>query len=767
MKLFQKTVCTALIVACAGCATTRELRIAEGGVSGYQIVIAADATPSTQYGAEELQRFLGEITGSEIVIVTDDAPIASQEIVLGDSAHLRAILPDTDAVLEGLGDEGYIIRQEGKHLIIAGGELRGNLYGVYGLLEDHLGCRWFTPDVSHIPKSSSLRLPPIDERVIPAVESREPFTADCRDGDWCARNRMNSSAASLEEKHGGKVRFGAGLFVHTFNVLMPPDEFFDEHPEYYSLIDGERVKDRSQLCCSNEDVIRICTERMLDRIASDPDAYVYSLSQNDWINYCECGPCTEIADREGTQMGPVLHLVNRVAEAVEQEYPDKYIETLAYQYTREAPAHMRPRDNVIIRLCSIECDFMQPLATSDDEANQLFVRDLKAWAQVSDRLWIWDYVTSFRSYLCPFPNLRVRDDNIQLFVANNVTGIFEQDVYNTLHGELSPLSGYLNAKLLWDPYYDEDTAINEFLNGVYGDAAPHIQEYIDMLHNHVSAENIHAGIWIGPRDAPFLNDEILAKADAIWDEAEAAVAANAEVLERVQTARLSVDYAIIDRANTTGLGGYRVDHETFTAEVDPALRERVQRFFDHARRAGVTRMDENRTSLDQYEEQHRRTLQEEPVTFTPRVADVVSGLRPGLTYEYHEGAWDMVPDFDALEGGARGHVATVDIAPRERDENYAMRFQGYINVPRDGLYTFYLQSNDGSRLWIGPDLIVDNDGLHSLDTRGGIAALRAGHHPITVEYFQAGMNYGLKLEWKGPGFEKGAVSEAVLFSDSH
>ena len=129
--------------------------------------------------------------------------------------------------------------------VIAGGALRGTMYGVYGLLEDHMGCRWFAPGVSRIPKQSRLVLGPIDERQVPVLEYREPFVADCLDGDWCARNRMNSSAGRLETKHGGKVKIWN--IAHSWQWLMPADKYFDAHPEYYSLVGGKRQKEHPQL----------------------------------------------------------------------------------------------------------------------------------------------------------------------------------------------------------------------------------------------------------------------------------------------------------------------------------------------------------------------------------------------------------------------------------------------------------------------------------------------------------------------------------------
>ena len=750
----------------------KKICIVNHGRTAYSIVIAKDASPSTQYGAQELQRFLREMTGVNLAILKEPSELPEHAIILGDSPSLHQVLslqpglPTTKELLQGLGSEGYVLRSVGPYLIIAGGALRGNLYGVYGLLEDHLGCRWFTPEVSRIPHYDVLIVPQINERKVPVLEYREPFVMDCFDGDWCARNRVNSSAASLEEKHGGKVRFGNGMFVHTFNRLVPPEKYFDKHPEYFSEINGKRVREHTQLCCTNEDVIQICIEQVRKAIQQDPGAFVYSVSQNDWGNYCQCPRCAALAEQEGSQMGPVLYLVNRVAAAIEKEYPDKAIETLAYQFTRKPPKHMRPRPNVIIRLCSIECDFMQPFATSDARANQEFVRDLQGWSKVANRLWVWNYVTSFHSYLCPFPNLHVRKPNIQLLEANNVKGIFEQDVYNTLNGELSPLSGYLNAKLLWDPDYDDDVAINEFLRGVYGKAAPYIRQYIELLENKVKRDNIHEGIWTGPDTAPYLTDAILEKSDQLWDKAEKAVAKEPDVLERVQIARLSEDYAVIERQRGAGgLGQHVIDHKDFRVTTNPAYIKRVRHFFDVAHRAHVTRMDEGRLSLEQYESLFADSLKSQVRVLTPQNPVKPGVLAPGLSYAYFKGGnWNDIPDFSLLEFSKKGIVDHFCLEPHadESDTAYGLRFEGVIDVPSDGIYTFYLLSNDGSRLYIGSRQVVDNGGLHAKELRGGYVALKAGMHPVRVDYFQAGGGEALQVYWEGPGFKKEEIPAKVL-----
>jgi hypothetical protein len=569
------------------------LVIADAGQSAYRIVVAEAASPPVRHAAAELQSFVEQMSGAKLPICSDREPAGPREIVVGPSNRLKAASAEIDCA--ALGKEGYVLRTVGERLLIVGGEPRGTLYGVYGLLEEKLGCRWFAPDCARVPKRPRLTLGPLDERQLPALEYREPFTHDCFDGDWCARNRVNSSSGRLEARHGGKVRFGNGFFVHTFERLVPPQKHFDAHPEYFSLVKGRRLKDHSQLCCTNEDVIRLCTEGILAAMRAQSNAFVFSVSQNDWHNYCECERCQELARREESQIAPVLQLVNRVAEAAEREFPDKAVETLAYQWTRKAPKTLRPRPNVIVRLCSIECCFAHPLETCDSPANKAFREDAAAWAKAANRLWVWDYATDFANYLLPFPNQRVRNDNVRFYVRHHVTGIFEQDTYDTPHSELAALGGYLTAKFLWNPDYDENAAIGEFLEGYYGPAAGPIRKYLDLLHDRVERENIHVNIW-APVGSPHLTDALLLEADGLWRQAEDAAKADAVALRRVQFGRMSVDYAVVERA--------RLQAQKKLPASDPLLTLAAARwpvFIETLKAAGVTRLREGKPlALDEY-----------------------------------------------------------------------------------------------------------------------------------------------------------------------
>jgi hypothetical protein len=589
---------------CAFCTASaaEELVLAEKGRTAYRIVVADDASASIKHGAEELQTFFARMTGARLPIVSDRGPAVENEIIIGPSARLREA--GISIGIPSLGAEGYRLKTVGKRLAIAGGPQRGALYGVYGLLEDHCGCRWFTPDVSRIPRVDRLALPALDERIVPKFEYREIALLEGRDADWSARNRLNAYSfnmtergawstqgnlefysAKLTEKYGGRIVFGRegqpyGWFCHTFYRMVPPDTLFDPQPEYFSMVNGKRLRDPNygQLCCTNEEVIRRCIKEVLAAMKAEPDAQYFSVSQCDTFpeapNYCQCERCQELARREESQMAPVLMLVNRVAEAVEREFPRNTVETLAYRWTRKPPKTLRPRKNVVIRLCTAECCFLHPMETCDYVECRRFREDLKAWSRTGARFWVWNYVTSFGSYLLPYPSQRLQGANIRLFRRMGAKGVFQQDAYSTRNSELAALGGYMMAKLLWNPDYDENKARDEFLAAYYGAAAEQVRAYLQLLEDRVRKENVHYGIDAVVPATPassYLADDLLLKADRLWETAEQSTAAESALQRRVRIARLSVDYAIAERARLEIAG---------KLPANPQLKALAQRRFE-------------------------------------------------------------------------------------------------------------------------------------------------------------------------------------------
>ena len=349
-------------------------------------------------------------------------------------------------------------------------------------------------------------------------------------------------------------------FHHSFEDLVPPSVYYDEHPEYFSLVEGQRLRERSQLCLTNPNVKRIATQQVMKWIEDHPDCRVFSVAQNDWYNYCQCPECAAIDQREESPAGTMLSFVNDIANAVFQKHPDVLLHTFAYQYTRKAPKTLRPRDNVIVRLCTIECCFSHPLNGKLKPGQKVaplknahlqcaalgepvFLQDLRAWSQITHRLYVWDYVTDFAHYLLPFPNFDVLQANIQLCHQMGVKGLLEQG--NFSHGgggHFAELQAYLQAKLMWNPNCDMAYHIKDFVQGFYGtQACDCILEYIACLQKAIGP--YHLSIGASPQEA-FLAEEILIQADELLNQAFY-LAEKVRDKEHIQQLQLGLTYALL------------------------------------------------------------------------------------------------------------------------------------------------------------------------------------------------------------------------------
>lgn len=142
------------------------------------------------------------------------------------------------------------------------------------------------------------------------------------------------------------------------------------------------------------------------------------------------------------------------------------------------------------------------------------------------------------------------------------------------------------------------------------------------------------------------------------------------------------------------------------------------------------------------------------------------GVVNGLDYAYYEGSWDYLPDFAALTPVQQGRSDNFDISAAPSADGFAYVFDGFIDVPADGQYTFYLYSDDGSKLYIDDGIVVSNDGVHGGQERSGKTALKAGKHVIRVKYFEKTGSQRLEVRWAGPGFGRQLISNSVLYRGS-
>lgn len=530
---------TAAILMVLTAQVSGELVLSQEGATDWIIVVAEDALAPERTAARELQEHLEAVTGA-VFPIRETAGEDAKAIVVGPCTHFGRAFPDVD--LETLGHDGIVMKTAGDRVYLAGGRPRGTLYAVYTFLEDAVGCRWWSASEGFVPEKPTLRIPALDVVYTPQLVYREAFYRGAFDGVYAARSKCNGHFVRAPEEYGGQYTILG--WCHTFDRILPPDRYFEQHPEWYSEIDGVRRAERSQLCLTNEAMRAEFVKNALEWIRRDPEAGMISVSQNDWHGNCQCAQCMALDDAAGSPSGSLLHFVNAVAEEIEKEYPDFLVLTLAYQYTRRAPEGVTPRHNVMIQLCSIECSFSQPLATGPQNAD--FKEDMEAWSAIAPHLFVWDYVTNFRNYILPHPNLRVLAPNIRFFVENNVIGLFEQGDSSCSISDFPELRAWVLAKLMWDPTRDGEALINEFLEGYYGTAAEPLRAYIDLIHDAAEGSDVYLRCYMSDTAAWFPPEDVF-RAIELFDEAERRVEADPVIGGRVARARMPLDNVLLNR----------------------------------------------------------------------------------------------------------------------------------------------------------------------------------------------------------------------------
>ncbi len=561
------------------------------GRSDWTIVLPDAASELEREAADRLADFLERMSGARLPVVAAGRAPATKRIRIGGAAPA---LPDS----VGLGEDGYAILGGDQELHLHSGGGLGIDYAVTALLE-HFGCRLWAPGALHVPGHAELRLP----RAFVILESprvwfRHVNYGPAKDPEYRRWHKLDR----IQEEVG---RLWAPWWVHSVLRHLPPEEHFEEHPEWYALVGGERRP--SQLCLTNPEVLEAMIASIERMLEEHPGVQYLSISQADNYEHCQCPDARALNEGEGSAMAETLQFVNAIADA----FPDRIISTLAYQYTRKPPKTMRPRPNVSIMLCTIEEDRARPIPQQGPPGS--FAADFAGWSAICDDIFLWDYQVQFASPVAPFPNLRVLQPNVKWFVDNGVRHLFLQG--NGLRTEMAELRCYLLAKLAWDPDTDIEATIDEFLAGYYGAAAPMLRAYLDLLHDEMETSGEPLLIYGNPALAKdsWLRREVMARAIKLLSQAERAVADAPVLRRRVRAARLPMMYAELEIAKRRGTrpGGVfeRVPPRVHDAFLDGRgeswrLRHRIPEllddFLEGCESAGIRRLREMDLSLGEY-----------------------------------------------------------------------------------------------------------------------------------------------------------------------
>lgn len=476
-------------------------------------------------------------------------------------------------------------------------EISGNnkeylFYSLYEFIEKYLKVRWLSDNYTHYEKIDNITIEKKLNRIYyPPIHTRT----------------VHSQLFYNNENFADKLKVTTSAFpnyvpearVHTFHRFVPEEIYYKSNPEFYALRNGKRLP--TQLCLTNDNVYEIVNNRVEELFNENPDYNVISVSQDDNTSYCQCDKCEILHDKFGGPSASMVSFVNRISE----NFKNKTISTLAYQYTRQ-PSTVIPNQNVLITLCSIECDRRIPI----DEGCKDFYDDLKGWSKLTDNIRIWDYTTQFTNFLAPFPNWNTIQPNINLFYENNAKWIFQQHSRNP--SELFELRSYVMAKLLWDPNLSFETLVKDFCEKYYGNASEYIIRYVNDISNEIRKEtDFFLFLYGDPSQGfdSFLRPEKLVFYNSLFDSALDKVKTSKILSNRVKKARLSIDYASLEahRKNFSKNFPLTVILND-SIKIPKSLSDRLNRFEKVTSSNNITLMNEMGFTVNEYVNNYKKAM---------------------------------------------------------------------------------------------------------------------------------------------------------------
>jgi len=577
-----RNIIAAMMIMCIA-TTTFAVELTSEGKTSYRIVVSVEADVSTKAVADDLADLLKQISGADFPVVADDTKPTPYEIVIGgDNSRLSKL--ELSDMTRNFAQGEYEIRTVGDHLVIAGGPPRGTINGMYGLLMDHLGCRFLTPASSRVPKQSSIKLGDIRDRQKPAFKLRSTSPPMHWDASWTVRNRLNEcktwggSRSMMVLMSDPRTQTLRNYYsAHALSYI--PQSLFDEHPEYYALIDGKRTthdnSNQRAYCVTNQGFVQYMADRFKRSAAGYHGKPVrIGLGHTDSANRCGCKVCKDSYTSIGLP-GTYMQFNNQVAELVCKDYPNVTLGTLAYGMTF-APTSVKMHPNVLVTWCPISADYLYGFDQGGPNRDRDLVGQLRKWLDNTSQLGVWYYHYQADS-LMPHPRLFASQHNFAMFEKLGLDGVYVETGGNTIHDNPVPdgdnqmrayndpnygyftfawsmthIKSYIACRLMWDPDYDVAKGIREFCEIYYGPAGDELAEYVLLVEAKYSyAKTIgstfrsYPGVHMSASFSPMLKWSVVQKMDSLFDQAQKKVAKDPTRLRRVQMARLSVQLAIL------------------------------------------------------------------------------------------------------------------------------------------------------------------------------------------------------------------------------
>ena len=450
--------------------------------------------------------------------------------------------------LSDVKDDGYKLEIKPEGIYIVGKTDDATRNGIYDFLETHLECMYVSPENTYVPIFPTVKLALEEKTVNPTITWRKVYQYESVQNGWYERLKMNGTIVK-EGENSIELYNEWGTWCHSSFEFVPPEKYFDEHPEYYAKFLGKRryqfnVLGRTfptHLCYTNEEVYQIAEAELVKRIEANPEVKFWDFSIMDtYFATCRCKECKKFNKEAGSEMGTLLAFLNRLADAIRDDYPDVYLSTLAYQRVKNPPKNMKCAPNLCINVCAFPGTQSYPYSTEGGiKASREFAERVVEWSKICDNILVWDYVVNFTHLKLPFPNFEFQKENLEFYLENNIRFVFHQGSREPMD-ENAEMRTYLLSRQLWDKDVDLLALAKKYVAVVYGDAAGLVEEYMDTANAAMIESGADLSLYDSPKKhkngylAPKLTDKYLELTEKMLEVAENSDTVNVKAVEMLR-----------------------------------------------------------------------------------------------------------------------------------------------------------------------------------------------------------------------------------------
>jgi hypothetical protein len=487
-------VCTLLSFARA-----EKLTIATNGASDCVVATAKDPQPSERFAADEIAKYLKQITGAEIKRVETDEPPANCIMIMQ----------------ENLPADGFTItKPESQGIVITGSNGRSTIHAAYTFL-DMLGCRFLAPRLSHyngsaevIPSQKNLSFDPAHEIELKAqlafrklyVEEGHSHTPEnlAQIVEWMPKGGYNTLVVPTNyqgagrvmwdnfrakvapecQKRGITIEVGGHGYQNFLNAEMEDGKLVQQHPEYFGAdAKGERQKNKGRVfCTSNHQAVEYLIKNFLAYVKDRPEIQIFDFWPPDGAKWCECDACKALGEPPDRQ----AILLKQVQEKVKPVRPDLRLEIIAYSSYVKPPQREKVDPNVLVDFCPIGQQFDVQINDPSSQKNKQYADALAEWRKAfAGDISIYSYYRKYAWDSLPVIIPHYMQKDLQWYATLPLQGV---SVYSEPGDWFTyELNHYVLGQLGWDVNANVDALIGKFCEARYGDEAPVAQKTLTAL----------------------------------------------------------------------------------------------------------------------------------------------------------------------------------------------------------------------------------------------------------------------------------------------